>query len=135
MKRNIQEEMKELFGGLCYGYCLCYKFGVTDLYEMTKILLECWKRGFIENDGYISNPLSVIKLINGKRFRDIEKIRINSLEELNNKDEIYIVEYKLSPENKKSHFVIVKNGQVIFDPSGESNTVKNGKPFSWRRFI
>lgn len=128
---NIQEKMKALFGGSCYAYCLCKLFGDNpSLPEMTQLILKGWQRGYIENDGFVSFPVQFINMINPDAdIKDVVKVNIDHIAYI--KDPT-IVEYVY---NGGSHFVIVENGRVIFDPSGDSNTVRNGKAVSLRKYV
>lgn len=132
---NIQEQMKELFGNSCYAYCLAYFFERTsDIKVLTKRVLEGWYAGYIDNDGYVSKPIQYIKMMNPLfKYNDIEKVYIDDLEDLGSS--MQIVEYKKKPTDKASHFVVADQFGVLFDPSGDSQTVKVGKPFSYRKFI
>lgn len=128
---NIQAQMKELFGGSCYCYCLARLFGNTeDIKLLTKFVLEGWFNGFIDNDGYVAKPLKYIELICKDKYRDVEKVDINSLTELPKGEWIVCYEY-----NNNTHFVIANKDGVVFDPSGNSNSVAKGKVKSYRRFI
>lgn len=131
---NIQEQMKELFGNSCYAYCLAYFFERTsDIKVLTKRVLEGWYAGYIDNDGYVSKPIQYIKMMNPFfKYNDIEKVYIDDLEDLGSS--MQIVEYKKKPTDKASHFVVADQFGVLFDPSGNSQTVKVGKPFSYRKF-
>lgn len=128
---NIQEKMKELFGGSCYAYCLEYLFGNNrTLKELTNAVLQDWMAGYIDDDGFVSKPLSVVGQYVGKQYKDIKKPLIDKLDDL--PEGLWIVEYRWGT---KQHFVVANSSGIIFDPSGDSNTVKNGKPFSYRLFI
>ena len=130
MIENIQYKMKELFGGSCYGYCIAYLFGDSkDIKYLTSCFLEGWKRGFIDDDGFVSKPTKYIEMICGTKYRDVEKPSIHKIEDIK---EPTIVEYAY---NNGSHFVVVKDGNVVFDPSGYSLSVKYGMPFTYRKFI
>lgn len=136
--KNIQAQMKELFGNSCYAYCLAYLFVKTDdIKTLTKYVLEGWMLGYIDNDGFVSKPLQFIKLICGQQYRDIKKPAIKSLTELPaySPEGCFIVEYKKTPTAKESHFVIANRDGVVWDPSGNSITVQNGAPFSYREFV
>ena len=131
--RNIQEEMKTFFSSSCYAYCLAYKFGESfTIFDLTRDILSGYEKGFIESDGYVSKPIEFIKYLGPATYTDVQKVPIMSLKQLPDNNETYIVEYK---NGIFSHFVVVYNGQVIFDPAGDSNTVKYGKPVSWRKYI
>lgn len=130
---NIQAKMKELFGNSCYAYCLAYKFtGETNIKVLTSYVLDGWYKGYIDDDGYVSKPTMYINnvLLAKNKVRDITKpdFKIENLIENKN-----IVMYSY---NGGTHFVVMdKEGDVIFDPSGNSNSVKYGIPVSIRKFI
>lgn len=129
---DIQTKMKGLFGGSCYGYCLAYVFGEQedkDIKYLTSCFLEGWKRGYIDDDGFVSKPLKYIEMLCGTKYKDVEKPSIHKIEDIK---ELTIVEYAY---NNGSHFVVVKDGNVVFDPSGYSMSVKYGVPFTYRKFI
>lgn len=134
---NIQNFWKDFFGGSCYAFCLTKYFGNCDddLAEMAGLILFGLKKGFIDTDGYVSKPIQYIQSLTTKAPYDVRKISITNLSELPNDPSGFIVEYKLDPKSKASHFVIANNKKVLFDPYGDSNTVKNGKPFTFRAFV
>ena len=130
---NIQSKMKELFGNSCYAYCLAYKFAnARTIKDLTSYVLDGWYDGYIDDDGYVSKPVQYInntcKAIT--KVIDVEKPNYKKqslVEDLN----IIMFEY-----NNGTHFVVVdKEGDVVFDPSGDSKTVKYGIPVSIRKFI
>ena len=128
---NIQQKMKEFFGGACYAYCLTKLFRPEmRLPNVTTCILHGWDKGLIDDDGFVKFPIKYITYILGiKNYRDVKIVLIDSIDDIK---EPTIVEYSY---NGGSHFVIVKNGKVIFDPSGDSNSVKYGKPISYREFL
>ncbi len=130
---NIQKAMKDLFGGSCYGYCLGYLFGESkDIKYLTEGFLEGWKRGYIDDDGYVSDPLRYITMLCGTKYRDIEKPEIKTLSGLPPGN--HIVELK-NP-NGGSHFVITNNKkELIFDPFYVSDSWKLQLPLSYRKYI
>lgn len=135
---NIQAQMKELFGNSCLAYCYATLFTKTghmkDVKDLTKDVLNGWYRGFIDDDGYVSKPIQYIKMLDSdSKVVDIANVAIDNLEDLPNG--FQVVEYKKNPKDKASHFVIADHNGVLFDPSGDSQTVKVGKPVSYRRFI
>lgn len=128
---NLQQKYKDFFGGICYAFCICKKFQpkLSDA-GIAMLTLQGWNDGFIDDDGYISKPLEFIKLVSGKNFRDIKKVPY-SKEELTEDENIVMYEW-----NDGTHFVILdQNADVIFDPSGNSNSVRYGIPVSIRKFI
>lgn len=144
---NIQEFMQTFWGHSCYAWCLTKYFSAyteegipknfflpkTELQLMSDSILFGWKQGFIDDDCYVSKPIEYIKLLVRKAPKDVTKVPIKELSEL--PEGVWIVEYKKKPTDKDSHFVIANSKEVLFDPAGESQTVKVGKPFSYRKFI
>ena len=130
---NIQNKMKVLFSGACYGYCLAYLFGdIKDIGYLTATFMEGWRRGYISDEGYVSNPLKYIEMISGTKYRDVEKPTIKTFGEL--PDGPQIVELK-NPFGG-SHFVVANNkSECVFDPAGESESWKLGLPISYRKYI
>lgn len=133
---NIQKEMENLFGHSCYCYSLAYLLsGTTDVKTLTRLVLNGWYEGYIDDDGFISKPVQYynsIAIVGKKRpIRDVEKVSITSLSELPDKGD-HIVEYLYG---NTSHFVVANRNGVVFDPYGNSNAVSKGKPISWRKYI
>lgn len=124
---NIQAQMKELFGNSCYAYCIAALFRKTaDIKILTKHVLEGWYNSYIDDDGYVSKPLQFIKLVCGETYKDVKHVPYMPKSE----EQIVCWEY-----NGGTHFVIMKDNQVVFDPSGDSNSVKYGKIKNARLFV
>lgn len=126
---NIQKQMSNFFLNACYAYCIAYMYGNTaDEYELTELVLQGLKKGYISQDGYVSAPQLFANLCMGKEnfYTDVKKKPY--------KQEIFdqIVCWEW---NDKTHFVAMRSGKIIFDPWPNSETVKNGKPVSVREFI
>ena len=130
---NLQEKYKKFFHGVCYAFCMVKKFrpSANDAL-IARLVLDGWENGFIDDDGYVSKPTMFINYIiepKDTEVYDVEKIPY-AISELKEDSNIVMWEY-----NGGTHFVIQnKQGDVIFDPSGNSNTVKYGVPVSIRRY-
>lgn len=128
---NLQEKYKKFFSGVCYAFCLVKKFNpkASDA-EIAMIVLSGWNNDYLEDDGYVKYPVDFINTFTAKKIRDVQKIdfkKENLTEDMN----IVMFSY-----NGGTHFVIMnKEGDVIFDPSGNSNSVKYGVPVSIRKYI
>ncbi len=132
---NLQEKYKKFFGGICYAFCMVKKFksySASDA-EIARTVLDGWDAGFIDDDGYVSKPVQFINYIiepEGIRVIDVEKVDFKK-EELTEDINIVMFEY-----NEGTHFICMnKEGDVIFDPSGDSKSVKYGIPISIRKYI
>lgn len=136
---NIQAQMKELFGGSCLAYCYAaIATGMLDakkyIKDLTNLFFFGWRHGWIDNDGYVSKPVPYLNGMMQEKVIDIRKHYINDLSQLPEGN--WIVEYRTNPDDiKTQHFVIANRDSVIFDPSGDSLTVMNGKPFSYREIV
>lgn len=117
---NIQAKMKELFGNSCYAYCLAYLNGNRTLKDLTKAVLEYWYKGYVEDDGFVTQPQKIMNC------KDVQHVPYVPSDE----EQIVCWEY-----NGGTHFVIMKDNKVVFDPAGESNSVKYGKIKNTRKFI
>ncbi len=131
---NLQEKYKKFFGGVCYSFCLVKKFKpLASDAEIARDVLDGWDVEYIDDDGYVSKPVQFINYIiepEGIEVRDIVKVDFKK-EELTEDKNIVMFEY-----NDGTHFVIMnRDGDVTFDPSGNSNSVKYGIPVSIRKFI
>lgn len=128
---NLQEKYKKFFSGVCYAFCLVKKFNpnASDA-EIAMIVLSGWNHDYLEDDGYVKYPVDFINTFTSKKIRDVQKVdfkKENLTEDMN----IVMFSY-----NSGTHFVIMnKEGDVIFDPSGNSNSVKYGVPVSIRKYI
>jgi hypothetical protein len=128
---NIQKKYEELFKHSCYVFCLCYKFSGTK-YEW--IWLEKIARGvqaeYITKECYVAKPVEFISYTLGVKIKDVVKVDFKKSELT---EDVNIVMYEY---NGGTHFVCMnKEGDVIFDPSGDSNSVKYGIPVSIRKYI
>lgn len=121
--------MQELFGNSCYAYCIAYmQCNSSDIKDLTKAVLEGWYKGYIGDDGYVSKPHLFANLCMGKEHFYTDVIKKPYKEEPF--DQIVCWEWE-----EKTHFVVMRNGKVVFNTWPDSNTVKNGKPVSVREFI
>jgi len=128
---NLQEKYKKFFGGICYAFCLVKKFNpsASDA-EIAMITLSGWNHKYLEDGGYIKYPVDFVNCFSYKKIKDVTKVPY-SLKELTEDVNIVMFEY-----NGGTHFVCMnKEGDVIFDPSGDSKSVKYGIPVSIRKFV
>lgn len=133
---NIQAQMKELFGNSCLAYCYASlaQRNRSDIRALTRCVLEGWYARYIDDDGYVSKPIQYFNSMSTALIKDVVKVPISSLAEL--PEGYWIVEFKKTPTDEDSHFVIASSHKgIVFDPSGESNTVKYGAPVSYRKLI
>lgn len=128
---NIQKKYEELFKHSCYCFCVCYKFSNSkDEWKWLEYIARGVQAGYITEECYIEKPVQFINKILGGNIKDVTK---PDFKKENLTDDINIVMYSY---NGGTHFVCMnKQGDVIFDPSGDSNSVKYGIPVSIRKYI
>ena len=130
---NLQKECETFFSGVCYAFCLVKKFRPNaSNAEIIRYTLDGLICGYIEKDGYVAQPVHFVNYITeqDELYVDVKKVDYKK-DELTENENIVMWEY-----NSNTHFVIMdKEGDVIWDPSGNSNTVKYGVPVSIRKFI
>ena len=133
---NIQKSAADLFGNACYAFCIAWmnidpSIRGEFMYLIYDVI-QGLNNGFIDLDGYVSKPHQYANMcIGDKVYKDVEKVKIQSLDELPAKGE-WAVEFVYGV---KKHFVVCTRGKVVFDPWENSETVKWGKPVSYRKFI
>lgn len=124
---NYQAWAKELFGGACYAACISYMSGKDDAIDITRDILNGVEKGYIRSDGFVSQPHKFYNYCFGKELaRDVEKPQYKA----EPFDQIVCFEY-----NGGTHFVVMRDNRVVFDPSGNSKSVKYGIPTTVRKFI
>ena len=133
---NIQARMKELFGNSCLAYCYASlaQHNSSDIKALTRCVLEGWYAGYITDNGYVARPIQYFNSMSIVLIKGVVKVPIKALNELPTEGS-WIVEFKKTPTAEDSHFVIATRSQVIFDPSGDSNTVRIGAPVSYRKLV
>lgn len=130
---NYQKYVENLFKNACYAACLSFYFREIGFnwIEITKDILHGVEMGYLTEDCYVKAPTLYIRAICGTKYKDVEKINIKSLDEL--PDGNWIVEMK---SKTGSHFLITNNkSELIFDPSGKSESWKMNQPISYRKYI
>lgn len=135
---NIQNQMKELFGGSCYAYCIAWLFGGESITkDLTSTVLKGWYDGFIDSDGFVSNPVRYINETCSKKAPKVKDVvKVEKISKSDIPTEPTIVE--MACPSGGSHFVVChRNGNEValdFDPSYLSNSWKAQKFISYRRY-
>lgn len=92
----------------------------------------CLKKGWIDEDCFVNRPDLILSHYTGKNY----SVSIQQLGYKLKQGELCITlyEWKKTLETL-GHFVVQNpDGVLEYDPLGNSNTVKNGKPKSYRVF-
>lgn len=124
-----QRELEYLGNYGCYYFSICYSLGVTDIVKALEIYRKSVKLGFMDKDCYIKNPGLLAGMISGHTYKvtkTIERPKMDS------KKDFIIGEY-YNPKTNFTHFCNVTN-TPIYDPLGDSVTVKEGFIRSYRYF-
>ena len=124
---NIQDKLRTLFSSSCYAACISWMSGKSSVIDIARDILDGVEKGYIKDDGFVSEPhLFYNYCLRKKIAKDVR-----------------ILPYEPQPFNQivcwkwkdKTHFVVMRDDKVVFDPAGDSNTVKYGKIDSIREFV
>lgn len=106
------------------------KFDVLEVY--TKAVKEKWS----DSDCYLNNPDKILEYLLHRSFNHIGKevsVRHEVVGYQPKSNEYEITRYELNETGVTfSHFVVTRNGELVYDPFGNSRTRKLGKPVSKR---
>lgn len=121
-----QEIAKNIWNSGCYFLSILYCADKLDsafgLYK-TFVL-----NGWMDEDCYIKKPASIMEYLFGGKYSVTKSLGVDETAAFN-------IAYYYNPSTQYHHFVVVdRKGNVIYDPMGESYTVKNGYPESYRCF-
>ena len=120
-----QEICRQIWNGGCYFLCLLKFCNEED--NAIFWYKECVKKDYMGDDCYIKNPTAILRLVTGKNFNVVKQSGAYAAD-------LVITRY-YCPKTEHNHFVITdENAVVKYDPLGESYTVKNGYPESYRLF-
>ena len=126
MVKNIQGKMEMIGKSGCYFLSLLYV--TNNLPNALPLYDRFIEKGWMENDCFIKDPLSIISDLTGKKYMVYKNDAFKKAD--------IAIAYFYNPKTKLHHFVVVdtKSGEVKYDPLGNSNTVANGKVESYRLF-
>lgn len=127
---NIQTFCEKASEGACLAFCyIRAALGKVIPEKMFGILWDAADKNIIdENDYcYVNDAIALMRLANPNKKYAVMKKDITSLEELDG--QLAAVSFKNGGYN---HFVLVENGQIIFDSLDNSLCVKYGKPTTAR---
>lgn len=125
------------YGG-CYALSIMkgseYFYG-NEIFDALRIFKDGCDHNFIKSGlenkseaGFMNDPAGFFSYITGRKC----SVRKAPVETALLPNEFAIGRYEISPD--KAHFVLLDGGALIWDPWGESATVKYGKLVSLRIF-
>ncbi|MBQ5998033.1 MAG: DUF261 family protein [Treponema sp.] len=109
---------------MCYIYC-CGLLPDT-LEGWLDYYIRALKAKCIGDDGFILDAEKLIFCLSGRKV-SVTKKEIKSLSEIKEMAPVLF-----SINGKDGHFVVVENGQIVFNPLEVSQNVNKGKPISAR---
>lgn len=122
----IQHELEMIGKYGCYLLSILHHKGEED--NVLKYYRYFLKKGFIDEECYVKDPVSIMKYITGNNYNVIKTTTIPVNADI-------VICYYYNPTTKLHHFVYKEKDGTIWDPLGNSNTVKNGYIESYRVFI
>lgn len=107
---------------MCYIYCTGLK--ITEL-QYIELVNDAIEEKVLDNDCTVSNANLFLNWLTNKNYI-VTKYSLNRLSEIKTETPVRF-DY-----NGNSHWVVVKNGKIVFNPLKESICVKYGKPTTAR---
>lgn len=125
---GIQRELENIGKFGCYLLCMMYNAKIP-MESVIKVYDKLVKEGWIDEECFIKNPATIMGyFITNTRWNVVKGEKID-------KEADHIVARYHNKRTGLYHFVVVdKEGNVVFDPLGNSTTVKEGYPESYRLF-
>lgn len=125
MTLQTQSKFPELRKSGCYFFSIAFLCGVADLNVIEEKFMIAVNDGCVAPDAFIRRPNEVFSLF-GIGVVNTPSYSLTPMGDYN----IACWSY-----NNATHFVAVdKQGKILYDPMGESNSVKYGKIDSFRSF-
>lgn len=121
--KQVQDKIKELADGLCLALCYCELWSIKDDGDKLKIIAEAVRQGYVEWDGTVKNPIGLAKLCGRMEIKDIKNAFTYD------EHDTVVANFTFNGFN---HFVLVKDGKVVWNSLEHSKCVENGKIESYR---
>lgn len=123
-----QSKAYALYKWSCLAQCYLYCIGFDNISDgqMLKMVSDAMDQGVIDKECTVTSAAWLCEFFTGHKYF-VDKQPINSIKDIH---ELTPVLYSIN--GKDGHFVVVKDGQIVFDPLSYSNNVLNGQPISAR---
>lgn len=124
-----QTVIQEFNNNTCLFMCYIYCCGlIPDTIEgWLDYYIHALKTGCINEEGFVLDAEKLIRLVSGRRV-SVTKKAITDIKSIKEKCPVM---YSMNG-GKSGHFVVVENGEIIFNPLEVSQNVNKGKPVSAR---
>lgn len=128
---KIQSIIENIGKNCCLIHCYIYCAGIApDTKEYFRITYDAIKAGVevsgIENDCFVANPRLFLQWLTGKRYNIYKKV-IGTISQIKAPTPV-----RYMAEGYTPHFVVVENGEIVFDGLENSKSVKLGRPIDAR---
>lgn len=120
---KVQDKIKWWADGLCLALCYTELWGIKNDADKLKIIAEAVRQGYVEWDGTVKNPIGLARLCGHTEVKDIRKVTTY---------EGHGTVIANFTHNGFNHFVLVKDGNVVWNSLEKSVCVENGKIESFR---
>lgn len=120
---NIRTHITNIGKYACLAMCYAYCVGIDPEQntEMIKTVSDAIDSGILDSECTVLDAEKYLKWLTGKRFL-VTKKQINKIEDIK---EYTPVKYSY---NGRAHWVVVKDGKIVFNSLFNSVCVNHGKP-------
>ena len=123
---KVQDKIKWWADGLCLALCYMELFGIKNDEDKLKIASEALRQGFIDWTGIVQNPIGLARLCGHTEVKDVRKVTTYDGHDT-------VIAYYTN--NNYGHFVLVKDGEVVWNSLEKSVCVEKGHIDSYRIII
>lgn len=109
---------------MCYMYCSGMKY--TNELQYIEIVNEAINQKVIDKECTVTSGKNFLHFVAGGEW-DVQKVPITSIDKIVNPTPV-----KYLAEGHGGHWVVVANGEIVFNPLEESYNVEHGKPVDSR---
>lgn len=119
----VQDKLKTLADNCCLALCYCELWGIKSDGDKLKIIAEAVRQDFIDWDGTVKKPIGLAKLCGRTDIKDMKKSTTYD------GHETVVANFT---HNGYNHFVLVKDGKVVWNSLDKSVCVNQGTIESYR---
>lgn len=126
---DITENIKEIGKNGCLAFCYIYCAGIDEKNEAeyVRLVSRAIKDGYLGKDCTVKDASKFLYHLTGRKATVIKK-PVSSLSDITDATPVRFV-----AEGYGGHWVVVKDGRIVFNPLVNSVNVNKGKPTEQRQ--
>ena len=110
----------------CLAMCYIYCMGIEDEGEMLRLISKAMDKGILDGECTVLNAGALLEFVSGKKYSVIKK-PITTIKNIKSATPV-----RFKTDDGCGHWVVVRNGQIVFNSLLNSVQVSKGKPVDSR---